>query len=226
MRDVKCVSKIEEMYLLHNSFGTATLQNTGKTLDSGNAIVWALSVKKSTVFDISYTASTDVRLASTRCKDGFDLNFDISDDLPNFPVLQPITNAINDTASPLPNPNYYSDVKLFSLPSNLRYLDVSQTGSSGRDSWSRPFFFNSDNNLLYLSCSGSKMIRHFNCLVVGLSNVLSNVVGLSNVQVWDASHGMLQSLDANTFRYMSNLIFLNMSNNAFRNRRTDCIKSI
>ena len=200
-REFQMLSQLEELYLSHNQFVLSNQFDWKKVFEESSLF------RKLRIFDISYNLNADEK---TRCNDGFDLTSNISDVLPHFPVLQPTANVVNQSASPLPDPDDYSDARNFNLLANLRYIDISHMPSSGREKLRTPTFFGS-NNVLYLNLSGTKTVRQFDWLIVGLSQL----------QVVDISHGMLEYVGDNALRYFVGLRYLNVSNNALGHRQTD-----
>ena len=213
-REFQCLSQIEELYLSHNQIEIGPLKNDGTRLFSDDKVEVSTLFRKLRIFDVSYNLNGDGRLSKTRCNDGFDLTSNISDVLPQFPVLQTTANVVNQSASPLPDPDDYSDVRIFKLLANLRYIDISHIPTSGRHNVLKPTFFGS-NNVLYLNLSGTKTVRQFDWLVVGLSQL----------QVVDISHGILEYISDNALRYFVGLRYLNMSNNALGHGHTDFQKA-
>ena len=205
VRNIQCLSELEEFYASHNAV------RLGSFPANEDMHTFSSRFRKLRVVDISYNANLDSELMDERCRNGFDSNFDTNEDLLSLHESQPVAHAVSRTALQTPDPVDYTNAKRFTLPTNLRYIDGSQITSSGRDSWSSQYFFNTDNNLVYLNLSGTKSVRHLNCLVVGLTKL----------QVLDTSHGFLHSLGDELFRYMPSLRVLNLSNNALGKGQTN-----
>ena len=206
-RHFQCLSQIEELYMSHNQFRLGPMSIDGTKLFTEDKLEESSLFCKLRIFDISYNLNADER---TRCNDGFDLSSNISDVLPHFPVLQPTANVVNQAVSPLPDPDDFSEVRMFKLLANLRYIDVSHFPSSARHKFQKPAFFGS-NNVLYLNLSGTKIVRQFDWLVVGLSQL----------QVVDISHGIIEYFGDNVLRYFVGLRYLNVSNNVLGHGHTD-----
>ena len=80
---MQCLSEIEESYASHNAvrLGSFPTNEDMQTLSS--------HFRKLPVVDIYYNANSDSELTVERCRNGFDLNFYINEDLLSLPESQP-----------------------------------------------------------------------------------------------------------------------------------------
>ena len=200
--DVLCLAGIEELFISHNSIHGAT-PTQYKLLQIFSQL------NKLRVFDLSNTNHPN--LPSSYCSCGSDLRFDIDNCLPSYPKLPSI--SVDKTAQTLPHLTTCPGETYFPLPPRLRYLDMSHITVSGRNTLDSNRMF-TDNDVRFWNLSGTAYVRH----------LLGFPCGMTKLQVFDFSHGRLESFGENALRYYPSLRVLNLSHNALGKGSTPYMK--
>ena len=204
--DILCLAGIEELFISHNSIHGATpTQYTFLQLFS--------QLNKLRVFDLSN--NNHPNLPSSYCSCGSDLRFDIDNYLPSYPKLPSISIDVDKTVQPLPHLTTCPGEKYFPLPPGLRYIDMGHITMSGRNTLDSNHIVFTDNDVRYWNISGTAYVRH----------LLGFPYGLTKLQVFDFSHGRLESFGENALRYYPNLRVLNLSHNALGKGSTPYMKA-
>ena len=193
-RGMSCISGIEEIYVSHNPINSVALTEN-------NLLKEVQKLRKLRFVDVSYIGNADPYM---RCLAGCDLNFDVDDYLPSYPKMKSLPLDVDKPVLPLPTLGKCNHEKVVYLPPELRYIDMSHCITNGRDIVGGSCIIGNGTNVLYVNVSGTNFATHLQGFVIGLTRL----------QVFDVSHGVLQSIGENTIRYFPSLRVLNLSHNA------------
>ena len=191
-RDVNCLPKLQELSVGYNSLSFTPSNNStdSRHLASLHDIDMAYSNRVGPGFRYKYCRSCSVL-------------FQAEYFLPRVPRLQSVVNSpildtlVTDDTYP---PNFF-------LPHSVRYVDASSSVFNLLSSYVKVLSFSRHNSVLFLNVSGAHILSRVNGLLVGLTQL----------QVLDASDGVVESIHPDFLRHLPLLRVLNQSHNSLGN---------
>ena len=188
-RDVNCLPKLQELSVGYNSlsFTTSNSSTDSRHFASLHDIDMSYSNLAGPHFRYRYCYLCTVLLQA-------------EDFLPRVPRLQRVVNSpildtlVTDDTYP---PHYF-------VPHSVRYVDASSSVFYLRSSYVKVLSFARPNNVLFLNVSGTHILNRVNGLLVGLTQL----------QVLDASDGVVESIHPDFLRHLPLLRVLNQSYNS------------
>ena len=119
-----------------------------------------------------------------------------------FPRIPRLTHVVNSTVHD-GFVKHYTYTPNFFMPPSTRYIDASYSNVKRLSTLGKALSFNSPNEILFLNISRTEILKPVNGLLVGLSQL----------QILDASYGVVKSIHPELFKHLPFLRVLNQSHN-------------
>ncbi|KAK2167365.1 hypothetical protein NP493_1278g00011 [Ridgeia piscesae] len=191
-RDVRCLSALQELSVAYNRLTFSMPYDTGKLHH----------LPQLRIIDISHTNVLGPGYIYHYCRSSI-IRFHADDFFPQVPQFRRVDNSTVPEESAK---EYTYSPDVFLLPA-VRYIDASTSNFKRVSRVSRVgkvISFSHPNSVLFLNISGTHILNRVNGLLVGLTQL----------QVLDASDGVVESIHPDFLRHLPLLRVLNQSHNS------------
>ena len=187
-RDVNCLSGLQELSVSYNPLTLSVPDH----IDDFRNLAHLQSI------DISHSNVPGPGYIYQYCRSRI-IHFHPDDFFPQVPRLSHVVNStVHEEFM-----KHYTHTTNFFMPPSTRYIDASSSNFKRLSTLGKVLPFNSPNKILFLNVSRTEILKPVNGLLVGLSQL----------QILDASYGVVESIHPEFLKHLPLLRVLNQSHN-------------